>query len=291
MYKQKKNDVIMKKLPLNHPGLSRASDKLRIFNVIRSYFEKGIFQGIKLYPALGYFPFDRRLKPVYDLALEFDLPVISHVIRGAVYYRGPKEYSSHPYTGKPLDGKKPEDFTAHFTHPLNFEILLNPSHLSKYWEISQQEAAKYSNLKICLGHFGGEDEWRKFLENPWIPEKTNSLDINNWRPTCNPDSESQFSWFSICRDLMRKYPNVYADISYTLAFEYTYPLLKVVLETDEKVRERTLFGTDFYVVSKASSERKIAIKARAYLGNDLFTQIATINPVEFLSNKLAVVPA
>jgi len=263
----------------------------RFLKVIRRYFEEGIFQGIKLYPALGFFPFDRRLKPIYDLALEFNLPIISHVIRGAVYFRGPKEYTVHPFLGKPLDGRKPEDFTTHFTHPLNYEILLNPAHLSKYWDISEKEASRYSDLKICLGHFGGEVEWLRFLEDPWIPENTNSLDINNWKPSYRTDSESQFSWFSICRDLMHKYPNVYADISYTLAFDYIYPLLKVILESDKKMLNRTLFGTDFYVVTKASAERKIAIIARAFLGNEIFTQIASLNPVEFLSNKLTRVPA
>jgi len=76
-----------------------------------------------------------------------------------------------------------------------------------------------------------------------------------------------------------------------LAIDIADPEIRSLLETDEKMLERTLFGTDFYVVTKASSERKIAINARAYLGNELFRQIATINPVEFLSNKLTIVPA
>ncbi len=255
---------------------------------VRDYIEEGIYQGIKIYPAMGYFPFDKRLKPVYDLALEYDLPITSHVIQGVVHFRGNKEYMTHPFSHKRLDGDKPKNFTVHFTHPLNFEILLNPVYLSKCWNISEEEASKYSNLKICLGHFGGEDECKKFLENPWLPAIGTTLDLEKWHPTCF-DKGNQPSWFSVCCDLIKAHPNVYADISYTAAFSETYPLLKTILQSDNRIKEKTLFGTDFYVVSRAETERKIAIDVRGYLGNDLFNQIAFTNARKFISNKIIAV--
>ncbi len=255
---------------------------------VRDYIEKDIYQGIKLYPAMGYFPFDKRLKPVYDLALEYDLPITSHVIQGVVHFRGKKEYRTHPFVHKPLDGVKPKDFTVHFTHPLNFEILLNPVHLSKCWDIGEEEAEKYRKLKICLGHFGGENEWIKFLEDPWAPAGGDCLDLTQWHPTCF-NKENQPSWFSICCDLIRKYPSVYADISYTAAFSETYPLLRTILQSDEAIRDKTLFGTDFYVVARAEAERKIAIDIRGYLGTALFNCISVDNARRFLSNAICKV--
>lgn len=254
-------------------------------STIREYIEQDIFQGIKLYPALGYFPFDKRLKPVYDLALKYNLPIVSHVINGVVHFRGEKEYHEHPYTGKPLPGKKPKEFCAHFTHPLNFEILLNPEHLSKYWNIPLEEAKPYQNLKICLGHFGGDEAMVEYLNNPWLPDNSKpfeSLSLGRWKPG---DDENNFSWFSICCDLMRKYPNVYADISYTASNPVVFPLLKVILESDEVIRNKTLFGSDFYVVTKALSERAFAINVRAALGESLFRKIAYENPEVFFKKE------
>jgi uncharacterized protein len=87
--------------------------------------------------------------------------------------------------------------------------------------------------------------------------------------------------------MMRKYPNVYADISYTLNDATLFPLLRMILNSDNKIRERVLFGTDFYLVSKAISEREFAINVRSFLGNDLFNQIAITNAERFLTNKFS----
>lgn len=68
------------------------------------------------------------------------------------------------------------------------------------------------------------------------------------------------------------YPNVYADISYTLNDTSLLPLLKMILEADTRVRERVLFGTDFQMVSKSICEREFAINIRSYLGPELLTK-------------------
>src|SRR5206468_2521745 len=135
------------------------------------------------------------------------------------------------------------------------------------------------------------DDWHDYLDNAWREtdfKKKNSdwcsLELDNWIIDDNKVYKN-FSWFTIICDLIRKYPNVYVDISYTLYDATLLPLLKMILEADEKIKERVLFGTDFYLVSKASSERAFAINLRAALGNDLFEQIAITNAERFLSNK------
>lgn len=50
------------------------------------------FDGIKLYPALGYYPFDNHLVEMYKFALEHEIPIIiTHCIEGTVFYRGDKK--------------------------------------------------------------------------------------------------------------------------------------------------------------------------------------------------------
>jgi predicted TIM-barrel fold metal-dependent hydrolase len=264
-----------------------------IETIVTDKLKSGNFNGIKIYPALGYFPFDIRMKEIYQYALKHDLPITTHCIPGSVHYRGSKEkafnnQTKHPIAGtQELWGKTNYDFTQNFTHPLNFECLLNQELLKRAWG---DTAPDLSNLKICLGHFGGEEQWVNYLNNPWVPDSSATKwdklrDINNpWfdKDADNPDA---FSWFSIVCALMKRYKNVYADISYTLSDERILPLLKLLLTSQEysDISSRILFGTDYFLVEKAGSERELSIRLRSYLGEDLFDKIARDNPEKFLN--------
>lgn len=87
---------------------------------------------------------------------------------------------------------------------------------------------------------------------------------------------------------------MYADISYTLSDDRTFPLIKLLLTSEYysyasdgnlSIRDRILFGTDFFVVSKAGAKREMSIKLREYLGDDLFEIIACKNPIDFLKTR------
>ena len=96
--------------------------------------------------------------------------------------------------------------------------------------------------------------------------------------------ESEKSWFSVIIDLILKHDNIYADISSTL-YQGTgrIDLLKVILE-NPKVRERVLFGSDYYMMERVKSlERKRSIEIRSQLGPELFEQIAFTNPQKYLN--------
>jgi hypothetical protein len=59
-------------------------------------------------------------------------------------------------------------------------------------------------------------------------------------------------------------------------------LLKVLL-SDDRVRARVFFGSDFYVVRNAKlEERRRSVRIRAVLGEDVWRTIAEDNPREFL---------
>jgi hypothetical protein len=168
--------------------------------------------------------------------------------------------------------------------------------LKQYWGA---DAPDFRNLKMCMGHFGGNEEWNKYLTDPWLPAYNaangGSLNIGNaWFDETGKNGKilcKAYSWFSIICDMMSKFPNMYADISYTLSDDRTFPLIKLLLTSEyynqsrdghPSISSRILFGTDFFVVSKAGSEREMSIKLREYLGDGLFEIITCTNPLTFL---------
>ncbi len=230
--------------PFIHADPRRLANKNEnYYETIKEYIVDGTFSGIKIYPAVGYFPFDLRLKPVYDLALEYNIPIMTHCSIGPVYYRGSLStlrddgyYENgkfiHPFTGNELHGRNGKQFSPHFTHPLNYYCLMNePEKLSVFWqkcdkvfginskdEYEPESLKKYRNLKFCLGHFGGSGEWEKFLDDPWLPSAATSLNIDGdllhmpngkWvhtYPGADVSKLTPHSWHSIISDMICKRP-------------------------------------------------------------------------------------
>ncbi len=223
----------------------RRPDLLRL---VRSYIEEHAFGGIKIYPPLGFFPFDKRLDPVYAYAEAEGIPVLTHCTRGGIYYRGNLSAQDriHPITGARMKGRGNKSLSDYYSEPSNYHHVLE----------------KFPNLKLCLGHFGGSGEWEKYLNilNPIVVEQT---------------------WFAVVKKLIRQYPNVYADISYTLADFALVHLLSVHLET-AVVRNRILFGSDFYMSNLESTEFRWSVELRSRLGEERYKLIAETNPKRFL---------
>lgn len=233
---------------LIYPFIFIHPERVGLLSIVRKYIEEEHFTGLKLYPPLGYYPFDERLNQVYAYAQENQIPITSHCSRGGVFYRGSitDEMLKHPITGKLYKKNRNKFFTDIYTDPDNYEFLL----------------AKYPNLKINLAHFGGFDEWTKYLEN-------------------SIDEDNELSWFEKIKALLIKYPNLYTDISYTLSDKDLIPLLKTTLR-EETLRNKILFGTDYYMVERELSEKEFSINLRASLGEQEYRQIAEINPKRFL---------
>ncbi len=287
---------------------------------IKDYLEKENFSGFKIYPALGYYPFDGALLPLWKYAADHQLPIMTHAIRGTIFYRGTKkkEWGHHPVfqqadgnsTCRPLllPELKNRDFINNFTHPLNYLCLVEEPLLrivvSKEGK-AIQELFGYTNddtkllhdlskLKLCFGHFGGDDEWQKFFEND-RDDLTSQLlrkpgqGLAFTKP--GPIQDSMFvleqvwkhvDWYSIIRSMMLQYPNLYADISYIVHSPVIFPLLKQTLQ-HPVLQKRVLFGTDFYVVRNHKSEKEMLAYLQAALSEGELDRIARYNPREFLN--------
>ena len=280
------------------------------------------FSGIKIYPALGYYPFDKNLLELFLYASQKGVPVLTHCIRGVIFYRGikKKEWDHHPVFTETWKGEvkpmrlkqfKNIDFTVNFTHPLNYLCLLDPSFLKMVlFDLKEGDAltnklyglygfTKGENaaasilikdlrgLKLCFGHFGGEDEWEKYIEadrnnydNKFIQSPLYYQAFEN--PTLAA-AWKQETWYSIIRSIIMnpEYPNVYADISFILYDEKIISLLKSSLQVPH-LKDRILYGTDFYVVRQKGTDKKFWTDILARLTAEEINQIARLNPAGFV---------
>jgi predicted TIM-barrel fold metal-dependent hydrolase len=289
---------------------------------IKHYIEDSHFSGIKIYPALGYYPFDEALLPLWKYTADNQIPIITHCCRGTIFYRGKKlkEWDKHPVFKQEFSNgyleplslleTKNIDFINNFTHPLNYLCLLDERLLRILVEKANdkriQELFGYTNentelknnlnhLKLCFAHYGGDDEWNKFLEHDRDnyssqiikhPSKGISFLIND-QGNFSWDKLEQIwkyvDWYSIISSLMLQYPNIYADLSYILHNPAIQPLLKMTLLNGE-LKNKVLFGTDFYVVRNHKSDKNLYADMIDNLTVQEFDQIARINPREFLNN-------
>ena len=204
--------------------------RTNILNLVKSFVLENSFVGIKIYPRLGFYPTDDRLMDIYAFAESRNIPVLSHCSRGGVYTKEvTDEMLIHPVRGK-VAKLKPKHFSHYFSEPQNFKTILT----------------QFPNLKICLAHFGGNSEWDSYLEREWHPEYTNE----------------EKSWVSQIIEMMEEYPNLYTDISYTAFHSDRYfPLLGIILE-NTAIRNRIMFGSDFYMVERENFRTGSCLKSK-----------------------------
>ena len=236
-----------------YPFIFAHPERPNIYNLVKEYIENHHFAGIKIYPAIGYFPSDKRLHDVYAYAEKYQIPIITHCARGGVYYKGKltKDRRTDPLSGETHKKLKKGKFTDIYSDPDRYEIILS----------------KYPKLKLCFAHYGGSDEWDKFLNESWHENV--------------PDT-----WFQKINTLIDTYENVYTDIRYTLVRSDLFPILKSYLNSKPELHERVLFGTDYYMTEQEGSERYFGMNLRGSLGEELWKQIAEKNPDEFLTNNI-----
>lgn len=201
---------------------------------LKKLVEKDGFQGVKIYPPLGYRPSHSRLMgEIYPYMVEKNIPLMAHCSPGSVN---------------------------------NKEMSIEKAHAMADPDNYHEVMSAFPELKVCLAHFGGISEWKRHI--------------------CEARQRDNPTWLTKIVAMMEsgKYPNLYADISYTIFnFQENTPLLKILLQ-NEKVLPRVLFGSDFYMVENEKySEKRLSIDLRSALGETLFWQIANTNPLKYLA--------
>ncbi len=240
-------------------GVDPRRGEKQVFDLVKKYIEEKNFTGIKLYPSIGYFPNDERLFPVYEYAEKNGIPLTTHCIpKNKNHFRNkitPEMYEKAKQVPgfDPDQAKSNYDFAQYLGHPY-------------WWE---ETLKKFPKLKINLGHFGGNEEWNKYLDTP--SDRKNPANL---------------SWYKMIRNLMRNkdYPNVHADISFTVHDKGLYPILKNLLQSSDS-KNYVLFGSDFYMMQKDYRERRFSMDVRGYLDDNDYWQLVDTNARRFLTSK------
>ena len=194
-----------------------------VAQLLEENLQDGTFSGVKLYPPLGYFPTHPDLYPIYDLCLQYNVPVTAHCSPGGFHTfcstvktksrdRNGNEETIEVRVAKGYDLSACAESQCHyFADPDNWlEILENE---------------KYKNLRINLAHFGGEEQFLKYVDGQ--AEKEN--------------------WTAKIINLIERFDNLSTDISY-----YTspglIPKIEQLLSDHNILEERMMFGTDFVMI-------------------------------------------
>lgn len=167
-YKENSTDTI---IPFIHIDPRRPE----YYELFIQAIEQWKFKGVKLYPPLGVFPYDKRLLPVYEYCQRNNIPILAHCTDGnPVHWKG-----SHKELAKLLEGsflkidwtKKDKELCSYFTHPSGYKYVMD----------------QFPELKICLAHFGRESEWDQVIlemmdkyENLFIDCSYTMADSERW---------------------------------------------------------------------------------------------------------------
>jgi uncharacterized protein len=248
------------------------------------------FCGIKIYPGVGFYPFDARLAPVWEWAQENQIPVMTHCTRVGSFYLG-SQASILSGGGFHVPSLNPDSPYM----PLNINrvrlTLGNSSILKKngIWcnvfgnpTCYDPVLEKYPDLKICFAHLGGSTEIIRSKTNEPLRGYPIELVDNNW-------------YTEVVR-LMKTYRNVYSDISYTLANK---DAMKYVAEDfrDNGVKDefgiplinKLMYGTDFYMTQQETEGTEALLQGsftRTFEDAAIVNLMAYDNPARFLDNRL-----
>jgi uncharacterized protein len=266
----------------------------------KPYFETGVkdkasgnvypfFCGIKLYPALGFFPFDVRLDDLYAYAQEKNLPVMTHCTRVGSQYIGENIQSLIP--------KNPDMIMVN--NDIEVEVTRASIHarIAAYYDkgwvknskLGNNDLAcdlfghpenyipvtkKFPNLKICLAHMGGSEE----IVNSTKGELSSIREVD---PT---------SWFDHIKQMMVKYPSLYTDVSYTISdfhsidsdvYKNVVSFLGTQDQRGQSLGNRVLFGTDFFMTEQERREAELYAIGKDNL-NAWWEKVARENTQQFL---------
>jgi predicted TIM-barrel fold metal-dependent hydrolase len=270
----------------------------------RSYFETGIqytagkvypfFCGIKLYPALGFFPFDPALDDLYAYAERNHLPVMTHCTRVGSQYIGNKIETLIPpqpaminVPGNPQIAGAQRNIYDRIRKYIDLGWVKNSNignndvacdlfgHPENYIPILE----KYPRLKICLAHMGGSSEIEGSMK-----EKLAEI-----------RAVDKVNWFEHIKQMMLHYPNLYTDISYTLSdFKdingtvfrnvmalLNTPFINPLTGQPEQLGDRVLFGTDFFMTEQERREPELYAITKMNLGL-WWDRLGRINTQRFL---------
>ena len=131
----------------------------------------------------------------------------------------------------------------------------------------------YKDLKLSFGHFGGQDEWDRHFGHP---------EAKGRKKFFKPHQD----WVQTIIEIMKEYPNAYADLAYTLCFSPLFSDLNDLLRNaGAGIEDRLLYATDFFLTEGKETACHYNQNIINRMNEASFVQIAHTNPKAFLSSK------
>jgi predicted TIM-barrel fold metal-dependent hydrolase len=208
------------------PFLAVDPRRTGIEQLVNDHVLHGDFHGVKLYCPLGYLPSHPDLNPVFRICLDNNIPVTAHTSPGGF----PSQSSQIRTFSRKKDGsvvevlfdragfeKKQKPARGEWAASLFFADPLN-------W-LEVLESPGFGKLKVNFAHFGGEENIRAFAGGSAKPG----------------------NWTAGIVELMERFDNVYADISFCPGSDMPFLIQKIVT-LHPKVSGRLMFGTDYVML-------------------------------------------
>lgn len=173
------------------------------------------FFGVKCYPSLGYLPDDARLAPIFEICAEKNIPITTHC--------GGEIVSTYENSFPYLSNSRStiENFKIPGKNRIErAKFLNNPER----WKPIVQHP-KYRKIRINFAHFGGDTNWETLRDKGEQPVIQQIIDF--------------------CCD---KNCNAFSDFSFNVIEPEIFNTLFDKISKNEKLRQKTLFGTDYWVV-------------------------------------------
>ncbi len=283
--------------------------KEQLFNKDICVGGKQLYLGFKMYTALGYRPFDSRLKILsgkdnfYKECQNRNIPILNHCTPQGMYTHDKSIY---------FDYKHPDEIKTQFEQQQDeHEGFFNDDEdgyfedrfISPYaWE---PVLNKYKSLKICLAHLGGNTkkgrDWGKTLfamisgKKIVITYRTETIAPPEGYP--GYPSSVVITEYKL-KDASNSYPNLYVDISSSLTGNSflrgswkdffkntlcaTYQKNKLAFD---KIKKKILFGTDWYMILgdnvKYDKYCKEAKELLDSIDSEFWLYASFINPMRF----------
>jgi predicted TIM-barrel fold metal-dependent hydrolase len=84
-------------------------------------------------------------------------------------------------------------------------------------------------------------------------------------------------WYTRIVSMLERYENLYTDVSYTLSNARNHNTISQIIEGIQVVRERVLYGTDFYMVVQEGSFNEIKTLFHINMGDVIIKQMQANN--------------
>lgn len=239
------------------PRKAQKSGKDNLYQLILDAFTPDAngnrFFGLKVYPALGYLPSDINLWPVYEVCEAKNIPIVVHC--GGTIIR---TYQNNYYLyGYQIDSNGDIVSLRHHMDIPNGKKRADFLNDPKHWEVVLK---KYPRLKLNLAHFGGVEHWLNLA-------KTNRDEAIE---TINK---------------LMAYDNVYADIAYNFCDTKFQNIFFKHFNNNFTIRNKTLYGTDYWMALAAGDFKKNHDKFITRLGANKELIMRT-NPMKYLFGRV-----